>query len=98
MVLISIKDNNELDNEDNQNNVKKNDIQILEIVQDFLDKNNINIKELFEWILKKNQKEFYTRLKSARVQFWSIVIIIAGIVSGLFSALFIGIILAETFL
>jgi len=104
--MVVLQPNCENDCNNQELEINKEDIQgketdnfiFLKQFQEFLDRNNIKLKELFDWILKRNQQEFYIRLKSARIQFWSIVIIIAGIVSGLFSALFTGIILAETFL
>jgi len=81
-----------------QNKDEAEEVKILEVLQEFLDKNNIKVKELFDWLLKRNQQEFYSRLKSSRTQFRIITVILAGIIAGLFAALFTGFILAETFL
>ena len=98
MVNMPKEDNSTLNTKEVQDSEIKEQSKFLEPLQDFLDKNNIQIKDLFDWFLKKNQKEFHTRIKSSRIQFWLITSIITGIVAGLFVALFTKFILAETFL
>ena len=70
----------------------------LKDVSEFLREHNINLSKWFEWFIDRNRTDHKQRLKSAKTQFWVIVIFLAGISGGLLAALLTDKILGETFI